>query len=315
MPRPTPRPEPVTMITLPSTACIARRVAIDHRRRLRVDAWWLTVTPGYGPPHERHARRSRRARHRRRQRHRPGHRARGRGARRRGRSRSTATRPGSTRPSRWSRDAGGTAIALRPTSSDEAAVQDAVVARPSSEFGRLDGVVTAAGHLRRPRPPAAGRRDASRPSTTCSPSTSPARSSRSSTPSRTSSATRAQPRSSVVTIASTAGLRGHGYGAGYTASKGGVVALTRLVAVQYGPHGVRANCICPGAVDTPMAGGVWDSDEARARMKRAVPLGVVAQAGGHRVGRRLPALARRAPPHGPDHGRRRRHDRIMNRRT
>lgn len=85
------------------------------------------------------------------------------------------------------------------------------------------------------------------------------------------------PRSSVVTIASTAGLRGHGYGSGYTASKGGVVALTRLVAVQYGPQGVRANCICPGAVDTPMTGGVWDTDDARARMKRDVPLGVVAQ--------------------------------------
>jgi NAD(P)-dependent dehydrogenase (short-subunit alcohol dehydrogenase family) len=85
-------------------------------------------------------------------------------------------------------------------------------------------------------------------------------------------------RSSIVTIASTAGLRGHGYGSGYTASKGGVVALTRLVAVQYGPRGVRANCICPGAVDTPMTGGVWDTDESRARMKREVPLGVVAQA-------------------------------------
>jgi NAD(P)-dependent dehydrogenase (short-subunit alcohol dehydrogenase family) len=85
-------------------------------------------------------------------------------------------------------------------------------------------------------------------------------------------------RSSIVTIASTAGIRGHGYGSGYTASKGGVVALTRLVAVQYGPKGVRANCICPGAVDTPMTGGVWDNDESRARMKRDVPLGVVAQA-------------------------------------
>ncbi|MGZ6909336.1 MAG: SDR family NAD(P)-dependent oxidoreductase [Acidimicrobiia bacterium] len=86
------------------------------------------------------------------------------------------------------------------------------------------------------------------------------------------------PRSSIVTIASTAGLRGHGYGSGYTASKGGVVALTRLAAVQYGPRGVRVNCICPGAVDTPMTGGVWNSDDSRARMKRDVPLGVVAQA-------------------------------------
>ena len=43
----------------------------------------------------------------------------------------------------------------------------------------------------------------------------------------------------IVTIASTAAIRGHGYGSGYTASKGGVDALTRLLAVQYGTHGVR----------------------------------------------------------------------------
>lgn len=85
-------------------------------------------------------------------------------------------------------------------------------------------------------------------------------------------------RSSVVTIASTAALAGHGFGSGYTASKGGVVALTRLAAVQYGPRGVRVNCICPGAVDTPMTAGAWDSDEGRARAQRDIPVGVVAQA-------------------------------------
>jgi NAD(P)-dependent dehydrogenase (short-subunit alcohol dehydrogenase family) len=83
---------------------------------------------------------------------------------------------------------------------------------------------------------------------------------------------------SVVTIASTAAIRGHGFGSGYTASKGGVAAFTRLVAVQGGPQGVRANCICPGGVDTPMSAGTWSSDEARARLKRTVPLGRVAQA-------------------------------------
>jgi NAD(P)-dependent dehydrogenase (short-subunit alcohol dehydrogenase family) len=83
---------------------------------------------------------------------------------------------------------------------------------------------------------------------------------------------------SVVTIASTAALRGHGYGAGYTASKGGVAAFTRLVAVQCGPQQVRANCICPGGVDTPMTGGVWQGEEAEARIRRTVPLGRVAQA-------------------------------------
>jgi NAD(P)-dependent dehydrogenase (short-subunit alcohol dehydrogenase family) len=83
--------------------------------------------------------------------------------------------------------------------------------------------------------------------------------------------------SSIVTIASTAAIRGHGYGSGYTASKGGVTALTRLVATQTGPQGIRANCICPGGVNTPMAGGAWSSDEARRRLKRDVPLGHVAE--------------------------------------
>jgi NAD(P)-dependent dehydrogenase (short-subunit alcohol dehydrogenase family) len=76
----------------------------------------------------------------------------------------------------------------------------------------------------------------------------------------------------IVTIASTAAIRGHGFGPGYTASKGGVDALTRLVAVQGGPRGVRANCICPGGIDTPMTLGTFTTPEAIARAKRSVPL-------------------------------------------
>lgn len=81
----------------------------------------------------------------------------------------------------------------------------------------------------------------------------------------------------IVTIASTAALRGHGQGPGYTASKGGVAALTRLLAVQYGHDGVRANCVCPGAVDTPMTGGAFSTPEAQERMRRHVPLQRVAR--------------------------------------
>lgn len=76
----------------------------------------------------------------------------------------------------------------------------------------------------------------------------------------------------IVTIASTAAIRGHGFGPGYTASKGGVDALTRLVAVQGGPRGVRANCICPGGIDTQMTGGTFATPEAIARAKRSIPL-------------------------------------------
>jgi NAD(P)-dependent dehydrogenase (short-subunit alcohol dehydrogenase family) len=83
---------------------------------------------------------------------------------------------------------------------------------------------------------------------------------------------------SLVTIASTAAVRGHGFGSGYTASKGGVDAFTRLVAVQYGAAGVRANCICPGSVDTPMTGGVHKTTDAIEQAKRRIPLQRVADA-------------------------------------
>ncbi len=81
----------------------------------------------------------------------------------------------------------------------------------------------------------------------------------------------------IVTLASTAAIRGPGVGAGYSASKGGVDALTRLLAVQYGSANVRATCICPGGVDTPMTGGVFATAEAKARAKKQVPLGRYAQ--------------------------------------
>jgi len=82
----------------------------------------------------------------------------------------------------------------------------------------------------------------------------------------------------IVTVASTAALRGHGFGAGYTASKGGVVALTRLVATQYAEHGVRANCVCPGLTDTGMTAHVTSDAEYVARVSRGVPLGRIARA-------------------------------------
>jgi NAD(P)-dependent dehydrogenase (short-subunit alcohol dehydrogenase family) len=82
---------------------------------------------------------------------------------------------------------------------------------------------------------------------------------------------------SIVTIASTAALRGHGFGSGYTASKGGVDALTRLVATQYGKQGVRANCICPGGIDTPMTAGRFLTPEASEVFEKRVPLARVGQ--------------------------------------
>ena len=57
-------------------------------------------------------------------------------------------------------------------------------------------------------------------------------------------------RGRIVNMASVAGLNGTGGGAAYIAAKHGVVGLTRQMAVQYGARGIRANCVCPGAIPT-----------------------------------------------------------------
>lgn len=57
---------------------------------------------------------------------------------------------------------------------------------------------------------------------------------------------------SVINTASSAGLIGIPGNDAYTASKGATIALTRSMAVEYGPRGVRVNCIAPAAILTPM---------------------------------------------------------------
>jgi NAD(P)-dependent dehydrogenase (short-subunit alcohol dehydrogenase family) len=64
-------------------------------------------------------------------------------------------------------------------------------------------------------------------------------------------------RGSIVTIASIEGLEGTAGGSSYNAAKGGVVLLTKNVAIDYGASGIRCNAICPGFIDTPMTQGVF----------------------------------------------------------
>jgi NAD(P)-dependent dehydrogenase (short-subunit alcohol dehydrogenase family) len=57
----------------------------------------------------------------------------------------------------------------------------------------------------------------------------------------------------VVNVASIAGLEGQAYTAAYCASKGGLVLLTKALAVELAPDGIRVSCVCPGGVNTPLA--------------------------------------------------------------
>lgn len=79
----------------------------------------------------------------------------------------------------------------------------------------------------------------------------------------------------IVNIASTVGLTGAGGLAAYCASKGGVVQLTRAMALECAASGVTVNAVCPGAIDTPMLFSAQPpdacEDEVRAANVAAIP--------------------------------------------
>lgn len=69
----------------------------------------------------------------------------------------------------------------------------------------------------------------------------------------------------IVNVASVAGLMGEAYSAAYTASKHGIVGLTKALAIEYLNTSIRVNCVCPGGMDTPQvstievpSGADWD---------------------------------------------------------
>lgn len=77
---------------------------------------------------------------------------------------------------------------------------------------------------------------------------------------------------SIINMGSVDGLAGDADMAAYNAAKAAVVNLSRSMAIDFGPRGVRTNCICPGAIGTPVVLRMF-TDERRAAMEAATPLG------------------------------------------
>ena len=78
---------------------------------------------------------------------------------------------------------------------------------------------------------------------------------------------------SIVNIASIYGIVGGRIRAAYTASKGGVVNLTRSMALDYALHKIRVNCVCPGFVNTPLLKNILKTPEEYQALADLHPMG------------------------------------------
>jgi NAD(P)-dependent dehydrogenase (short-subunit alcohol dehydrogenase family) len=81
----------------------------------------------------------------------------------------------------------------------------------------------------------------------------------------------------VVGISSIEGLVGNGAIPSYCASKAGLLGLTRSMAGQLGPEGIRVNAICPGFIDTPMLAPTLTFPSLKERFEQSAPLGRLGQ--------------------------------------
>ena len=83
----------------------------------------------------------------------------------------------------------------------------------------------------------------------------------------------ARGRGVIVNMASTNALGGEEDLAHYNASKGGVLQLTRTMALELGRHGVRVNCLCPGVIETPLNDAISDRTFIETYVRDRIPLG------------------------------------------
>lgn len=85
----------------------------------------------------------------------------------------------------------------------------------------------------------------------------------------------ARRRGSIVVLSSILGEMGSNQGAHYASSKAGLLGLTKSLAKELAPHGVRVNCVAPGAIETDILKG--DTPEQRAKRLATIPMARVGQ--------------------------------------
>ena len=85
----------------------------------------------------------------------------------------------------------------------------------------------------------------------------------------------ARARGAIVNMSSTNGLVGEVRYAHYNASKGGILLLTKTMALELGTHGIRVNAVCPGYIQTPMSAAIDGPEFIAAYERDKIPLGRV----------------------------------------
>lgn len=82
----------------------------------------------------------------------------------------------------------------------------------------------------------------------------------------------------IINIASTAGQRGEAFHSHYSASKGGVIAFTKSIAVELAPFNILVNSVAPGWVDTEMTESALGDEQSRSEIAASIPLNRIATA-------------------------------------
>ena len=72
----------------------------------------------------------------------------------------------------------------------------------------------------------------------------------------------------IITVSSVAGLRGGTGRAAYGASKGGIIALTKVLAIELSPYNITVNTLCPGAIETELVKNMHDKETRRAFLEQ-----------------------------------------------